>query len=36
MYAQNPPWLDFKTNAFPFNPVTGAGTPPAKGGADLE
>jgi LysR family transcriptional regulator, benzoate and cis,cis-muconate-responsive activator of ben and cat genes len=36
MYAQNPPWLDFQTNAFPSNPATGAGTPSAKDAADLE
>ena len=30
MYAQNPPWLDFQTNAFPSNPATGAGAPSTK------
>ena len=36
MYAQNPPWLDFQTNAFPTNLLTGAGASSAKEGADLE
>lgn len=27
MYAQNPPWLDFQTNAFPSNPATDVGAP---------
>jgi DNA-binding transcriptional LysR family regulator len=34
MYAQNPPWLDFQTNAFPSNPATGVGAPSTKDGAD--
>lgn len=36
MYAQNPPWLDFQTNAFPSDPATGAGAPSTKNGADLK
>jgi DNA-binding transcriptional LysR family regulator len=34
MYAQNPPWLDFQTNAFPSNPATGVGTPSKRDGAE--
>ena len=34
MYAQNPPWLDVQTNAFPSNPATGAGTPSKRDGAE--
>ena len=36
MYAQNPPWLDFQTNAFPTDPATGAEAPSTKDAADLK
>ena len=36
MYAQNPPWLDIQTNAFPSNPATGSGAPSAKDGTEPE
>lgn len=34
MYAQNPPWLDFQTNAFPSHPADGVGASSAKARAD--
>jgi hypothetical protein len=34
MYAQNPPWLDVQTNAFPSHPAIRAEEPSTKDGAD--
>ncbi|MEF7617545.1 LysR substrate-binding domain-containing protein [Aquincola sp. MAHUQ-54] len=36
MYAQNPPWLDFQTNAFPSNPAATEASGPVDEGADLK
>lgn len=36
MYAQNPPWLDFQTNAFPSNGETGVGATSTKADAHRE
>ena len=36
MYAQNPPWLDVQTNAFPSTPVPCAGSPSASDMTDLD
>lgn len=36
MYAQNPPWLDVQTNAFPSSTGLGVGSPDAKDAATLD